>query len=176
MFLYSGQLISRKRPDLLLDAYQGLGIEDTGLMFIGVGPQMEELAATVEYQKIPNVYFEGFIPFEKLADYYALADAVVLPSDQEVWGLVINEAPTAGAYAIASDTSGCSADLLANPDYGRIFKSGNINDLIRSMRTAYCRADEINQKRSEIAERSASEFGIHRCAEASVNAISKALT
>ena len=46
----------------------------------------------------------------------------------------------------------------------------------QSMRTAYCRAEEINLKRSSIAARSASEFGIGRSADAFVNTVSKALT
>ena len=137
---------------------------------------MERLTEQVERQPNRNVYFEGFVTFEKLADYYALADAVVLPSEQEVWKLVIKEALAAGAYAIASDTSGCSADLLANPDYGSIFKSGDEDEFIQSMRPAYCRAEEINLKRSSIPARSASEFQIGRSADALMNAVSKALT
>ena len=53
---------------------------------------------------------------------------------------------------------------------------GDKDEFIQSVRTAYCRAEEINLKRSSIAARSASEFGIGRSADALMNAVSKALT
>jgi glycosyltransferase involved in cell wall biosynthesis len=44
--------------------------------------------------------------------FYALAEAFVLPSLKEEWGLVVNEAMAAGLPVIVSRTAGCAEDLL----------------------------------------------------------------
>jgi glycosyltransferase involved in cell wall biosynthesis len=58
------------------------------------------------------VYFYGFRQIEENAVFYALAEAFVLPSLKEEWGLVVNEAMAAGLPVIVSRTAGCAEDLL----------------------------------------------------------------
>ena len=58
------------------------------------------------------VFFYGFRQIEENAVFYALAEAFVLPSPKEEWGLVVNEAMAAGLPVIVSRTAGCAEDLL----------------------------------------------------------------
>jgi glycosyltransferase involved in cell wall biosynthesis len=58
------------------------------------------------------VFFYGFRQIEENAVFYALAEAFVLPSLKEEWGLVVNEAMAAGLPVIVSHTAGCAEDLL----------------------------------------------------------------
>jgi glycosyltransferase involved in cell wall biosynthesis len=58
------------------------------------------------------VYFYGFRQIEENPVFYALAEAFVLPSLKEEWGLVVNEAMAAGLPVIVSRTAGCAEDLL----------------------------------------------------------------
>ena len=58
------------------------------------------------------VYFYGFRQIEENAIFYALAEAFVLPSLKEEWGLVVNEAMAAGLPVIVSRTAGCAEDLV----------------------------------------------------------------
>ena len=58
------------------------------------------------------VFFYGFRQIEENAVFYALAEAFVLPSLKEEWGLVVNEAMAAGLPVIVSRTAGCAQDLL----------------------------------------------------------------
>ena len=44
--------------------------------------------------------------------FYALADAFILPSLWEEWGLVVNEAMACGLPVVVSETAGCAEDLL----------------------------------------------------------------
>jgi glycosyltransferase involved in cell wall biosynthesis len=58
------------------------------------------------------VYFYGFRQIEENAVFYALAEAFVLPSLKEEWGLVVNEAMACSLPVIVSRTAGCAEDLL----------------------------------------------------------------
>jgi glycosyltransferase involved in cell wall biosynthesis len=58
------------------------------------------------------VYFYGFRQAQENTVFYAFADAFVLPSTIEEWGLVVNEAMASSLPIIASKTAGCVEDLL----------------------------------------------------------------
>jgi glycosyltransferase involved in cell wall biosynthesis len=58
------------------------------------------------------VYFYGFRQIEENPVFYALAEAFILPSLKEEWGLVVNEAMAAGLPVIVSHTAGCAEDLV----------------------------------------------------------------
>ena len=60
----------------------------------------------------PGVHFYGFRQIEENPIFYALADAFVLPSLWEEWGLVVNEAMASGLPVVVSETAGCAEDLL----------------------------------------------------------------
>jgi glycosyltransferase involved in cell wall biosynthesis len=65
------------------------------------------------------VFFYGFRQIEENAVFYALAEAFVLPSLKEEWGLVVNEAMAAGLPVIVSRTAGCAEDLLPGSESWR---------------------------------------------------------
>jgi glycosyltransferase involved in cell wall biosynthesis len=59
--------------------------------------------------------------------YYAAADAFVMPSDYgETWGLAVNEAMNFGLPIIASDRTGCHADLVKPGVNGYVFETGDV--------------------------------------------------
>jgi len=60
----------------------------------------------------PGVHFYGFRQIEENPLFYALADAFILPSLWEEWGLVVNEAMASGLPVVVSETVGCAEDLL----------------------------------------------------------------
>jgi glycosyltransferase involved in cell wall biosynthesis len=59
-----------------------------------------------------GVHFYGFRQIEQNPVFYALADAFVLPSVREEWGLVVNEAMASALPVVVSETAGCAEDLL----------------------------------------------------------------
>src|SRR5439155_6627610 len=58
------------------------------------------------------VHCVGFMHREELAAFYGLAEAVILPTYSDTWGLVINEAMACGLPVISSSVAGCAADLV----------------------------------------------------------------
>jgi glycosyltransferase involved in cell wall biosynthesis len=114
-FLFSGRLVTEKGIFDLLTAYAKLdaGLRDkVGLVFAGDGAEKNKLMQFARKVSPGTVLFPGFQHRENLARLYALADALVLPTHSDPWGLVVNEAMACGLPVIASEVAGCVADLV----------------------------------------------------------------
>jgi glycosyltransferase involved in cell wall biosynthesis len=72
-------------------------------------------------QQTPGVFFYGFRQIEENPVFYALADAFILPSLWEEWGLVVNEAMACSLPVIVSQTVGSAEDLVVNGENGYTF-------------------------------------------------------
>jgi glycosyltransferase involved in cell wall biosynthesis len=138
IILYASKLVSRKRPDDLLEAYVGLSPDSRApapyLIFIGEGesrPGLERRAAALGWD---SIRFLGFKNQTELPRYYDLCDIFVLPSDREPWGLVINEVMNAGRAVVVSDRVGCAPDLVAHGQTGYIYQAGNVGALTDALR------------------------------------------
>ncbi len=115
--LFSGKLIPKKDPGLILKAFALLSPElrqTTQIVFLGSGPLMEELQ--MDAAQFPGrVVFPGFVNQRELPGYYLAAGMLVLPSRRmgETFGLVVNEALHAGCGVIVSDAVGCHREFGA---------------------------------------------------------------
>ena len=114
-FLFVGRFIPEKNLPRLIEAFraasQNAALRGWALVLVGGGALEEGL----RQQAAPlgaRVRFLGFQQMEKLPSYYALASALVLPSVSESWGLVVNEAMSAGLPVILSGQCGCVTDLV----------------------------------------------------------------
>ncbi len=128
LVLYVGQLIERKGVDSLIRALAIVQEKcDVGLLVVGDGRERSSL--TRLSRGLKEVVFAGNIEYRDLPDYYALADMLVLPSHEEVWGLVVNEAMACGIPILCSRTAGCSRDLVKDGVNGFVFEPGDVKTL-----------------------------------------------
>jgi 1,2-diacylglycerol 3-alpha-glucosyltransferase len=105
LLLYVGRLAKEKNIDLLFRALASAGDVSLKLAVAGEGPLREELEATARALGVaPQTTFLGIVSRNDLPNFYASADAFVMPSTTETQGLVLAEALAAGAYVIAADT------------------------------------------------------------------------
>ena len=118
VFVGSGELESALREQARALGLRVVDCTAAGSQSSGVSGQ-EGTAANCKLQtehSVENdrgaVFFYGFRQIEENAVFYALAEAFVLPSLKEEWGLVVNEAMAAGLPVIVSRTAGCAEDLL----------------------------------------------------------------
>ena len=136
-FLSVGRFVVKKNLTTLLQAYRKFLDSNQScqmhLVMIGSGeegpklhslcqelrlPTYDKTSAGTEDRKSkikdepPGVHFYGFRQIEENPVFYALADAFILPSLWEEWGLVVNEAMASGLPVIVSETAGCAEDLL----------------------------------------------------------------
>ncbi len=136
-FLFVGRMVVEKGIFDLLKAYATLDLQlraEVGLVFVGDGPERVKLERLSQTVKGGSIRFPGFIQRENLARYYALADALVLPTHTDPWGLVVNEAMACGLPIICSDVAGCIPDLVEEGSNGFVTPVGNIETLARVLR------------------------------------------
>lgn len=110
-FLYVGQLIPRKCPDTLLRAVATLPPE-VRLTLVGEGEmegELRDLAASLGVTD--RVDFAGYVPYAELPGVMHRHAHLVLPSYEEVWGLVVNEALAAGEHVVVSEKCGVAQSV-----------------------------------------------------------------
>jgi 1,2-diacylglycerol 3-alpha-glucosyltransferase len=66
----------------------------------------------IEISDKPTIHFYGSRKINEIPIFFALARAFVLPSIEEEWGLVVNEAMASGCPVILSERAGCAPDLV----------------------------------------------------------------
>jgi glycosyltransferase involved in cell wall biosynthesis len=136
-FAYIGKFEQKKSPmDILSafnDCYDMIRCTPIYLIMVGSG----ELAKCCREYAITRglpVRFTGFINQSKICDMYAIADCIVLSSNEdETWGLVVNEAMACGIPAIVSTSCGCASDLIQNGQTGYTFEYKDVAHLAKLM-------------------------------------------
>lgn len=146
-FLVSSRLIEKKNLLRVFDAY-GLYVQQQGsrawdLVVVGDGPLKslyEEKIAALGLAD--QVLLTGYRGYQDLPAYYGLANAFILGSSSDQWGLVVNEAMAAGLPVLVSDRCGCSPDLVRPGVNGFVFDPFDVLALATFM--ARLSGDEVD--------------------------------
>lgn len=155
VILYASKLSRRKCVLDLISAFAMLKKNDKDknsiLVIVGSGElEGEASKITQEFGMQNEVVMVGFKNQTDLPAYYKLADVFVLPSENEPWGLAVNEAMCCGAAIVASDEVGAAFDLVKDNQNGYIFKTGDVNDLAEKLETSLVNSEQFGQKSREI--------------------------
>ncbi len=122
-----GQFIHRKGFDILIKSMKELS-SNVGVYIVGGEPTDEYKKLKEEY-KLDNLHFEGFKTKEELVMYYKAANMFVLPTREDIWGLVINEAMATGLPVITTDKCVAGMELIIEGENGYIVPIDDINKL-----------------------------------------------
>src|SRR5438132_574458 len=132
VILFSAKLQPWKRPLDLLKAFAKANLPNALLLFAGAGPLLPQLESEAASLGVASrVRFLGFANQSQLPAVYTGADLLVLPSEFEPFGLVVNEALCCGCAVAASDRCGAARDLVAPVDPRLVFPCGNIAALAK---------------------------------------------
>jgi glycosyltransferase involved in cell wall biosynthesis len=131
VIMFCGKLIPRKRPMDLIEALRILSHEYV-VLFVGDGVLAQRVRAAIEPGQGAVT---GFINQAELPSYYHAADILVLPSEVETWGLVINEGMAAGTLPVVSDRVGAAPDLVDG--IGQVYPCGDIASLAAALDRAF---------------------------------------
>jgi glycosyltransferase involved in cell wall biosynthesis len=133
--LMAGKLIPLKRPFDLIDAVarirkDGLEVE---VMIAGSGPLEDKVRVRGMELGVP-LHLLGFCNQTQMPAAYAAADVLVMCSESETWGLVVNEALACGTPVLVSDAVGCAPDVAELLGSGSVFKLGNEADFAERLK------------------------------------------
>ncbi len=129
--LYIGRLVKLKGVQDLISAFRRLASENMllYLLIVGHGNYEEELKRISA--KHPRIIFTGNIEYEKIHEAYFASDLFVLPTYDDVWGLVVNEAIACELPVITTTASGVSLELVEKE---RVVEPGDTYALAKGIR------------------------------------------
>jgi glycosyltransferase involved in cell wall biosynthesis len=115
VFLFCGRLIAGKQPTLLIQAL-ALMSDNSRLLVAGEGPLAGEMNELVRRNALNDrVEFLGYVDPKDLPNVFKRCNTLVLPSQQEAYGLVVTEALGAGLHAIVSERAGIAEVVRGMP-------------------------------------------------------------
>jgi 1,2-diacylglycerol 3-alpha-glucosyltransferase len=189
-FLNVGRMVWKKNLETLVDAYKlvrhKLGYDCPRLVFVGSGRlekslqdrclaaglsifKSEERGAVLRHGDA-DVFFFGFRQAEELPEFYALASAFILPSREEEWGLVVNEAMASGLPVVVSQVAGCARDLVRDGENGFLFDPFDVNTLAGHLEKI-ARQPELTDSMGEASRRIIANWGCDRFAQSAHQAV-----
>ena len=140
------------------------------LLIVGSGVLEAELRAYSAERHLP-VRFAGFLNQTEIPRAYAAADALVLPSGSETWGLVVNEAMASGIPAVVSDRVGCREDLVDEGETGYSFPMGETGELADRLARLASDRSHAAEMGKEAQRRVFANFSIERTVNGTLSAV-----
>lgn len=124
VILFVGKLVDRKRPGDLLRALARMQ-HSASLVFVGDGELRSVLQSQARTMDL-EVGFAGFQNQREIPQWYAAADVFVLPSDQEVSPLAINEAMASRLPVVVSDAIPSAPEFVDHGVNGFVYSVGDV--------------------------------------------------
>ncbi|MDO6527445.1 glycosyltransferase family 4 protein [Motilimonas sp. 1_MG-2023] len=103
------------------------------LIVAGSGPLESEAKQLASELGFFNIHFSGFTTAEQLTKLYTAADSLILLSEYDAWGMVINEALHMGIPFFASDTVSAAVELSKFRDYCKVLDSKDSEIIIEEL-------------------------------------------
>ena len=128
VFVSCGQLIKRKNYFELIKKWQNFD-PSYGLYIIGDGKQKKELQKYIDDKRIKNVHLLGYMSRKDMFNFYHLSDCFIFPSDEDIYGHVINEAMSQGLPVISTPNVNASKKLIKDGYNGYLIDSLESNKL-----------------------------------------------
>ncbi|MGG6293729.1 glycosyltransferase family 4 protein [Leptolyngbya sp. AN02str] len=145
-FLFVGHLVERKGLLLLLQACHKVrdqGIHDFTLLVVGDGEQRQEAEVFIQDQGLEEqVKLLGKLDYSHLGDYFQSVDALILPTLEDTWGMVVLEALLFGKPILCSKWAG-SSELITDGENGYVFDPRDPEQLAQLMSSLIQHPDQI---------------------------------
>ena len=177
LVVFVGRLEWEKGAQTLIDALPRLRRRIPGLRAViaGRGGHADELRRQVRARRMGGaIDFVGWLPEPELHGLISAADALVVPSLYEPFGMVALEGAALGAPLAVARTGGL-AEFVDDGVTGRVFTPGDVESLADAVTTAI-RDPESSRRMAEAARQKAQEsYGWPLIAERTDEAYARAL-
>lgn len=159
VILCVARLNRQKRIDTLIQAaslLKGKSIKFE-LFIVGEGSEKSNLENLIRDLSLEEeAHLLGSKKAEEVNELYNMSDVVVLPSEDEGFGLVLVEAMLCGKPVIGSDSGGIK-DIIKNGENGFLFRLGDSEDLALKLITL-CNDNSLRRKMGVKGQMLASKY------------------
>jgi glycosyltransferase involved in cell wall biosynthesis len=133
--VFVGRMVRQKGVHVLAAAAARLRTPGARVVYVGDGPERTRVERDAERLGVADrVHVTGFVPHERVPDFLASADVLVLPSLYEELGTVLVEALHAGVPTVASRTGGIP-EVVQDGVTGLLVEPGDPGALARAIDT-----------------------------------------
>lgn len=123
------RLVARKRIDLVLRLFaeSGAPAMGVGLVLVGSGPNEESIVELIRTMGLTKmVYHFRDVKNSMMPLFYSQAEALILASDYDQWGLCVNEAMALAVPCIVTERCGVAGEIVIDELTGFVFRAGTI--------------------------------------------------
>jgi glycosyltransferase involved in cell wall biosynthesis len=175
VILFCAKLQPWKRPQDLVHAFARAQLQNALLVYAGDGPQRHHLELQASQLGIrERVRFLGFQNQTQLPAIYSAADLMVLPSEYEPFGVVVNEASCCGCAVVVSDRVGSARDLVMPVDAKLVYPFGDVQSLAALLRKL-CGDQECLHRLGSAARARMAQWSPQDTVAATVEAVASAV-
>jgi len=173
--LFCAKLQPWKRPQDLLIAFARANVPGTCLVYAGDGPMRSELEAQAKILGISDqTRFLGFVNQSGLPQVYCASDLLVLPSEYEPFGVVVNEMMLCGHGAIVSDRVGAKFDLIQEGETGFVYACRDIDALAKLLHATLSNP-EVLRRYGEASKKRIDEWSPQAYVDSVVHGVQRAI-
>ncbi|MBU2875239.1 glycosyltransferase family 4 protein [Marinobacter salexigens] len=118
LILYVGSLEKRRNPQFIADLACNARA-DQHFVLVGRGPCQSDVETAIIKNSKNNLHLVGQLSQKELPALYEQADVFVLPSDYEIYGMVVAESLAFGTPVISTRTAG-PVDIIESEEQGSL--------------------------------------------------------
>lgn len=168
LLVSAGQLIKRKNYFSLVKEWKNYP-ENFGLLIMGDGNEKAKIENFIQENHMKNVVLTGFLKRDEMFNYMRCGDAFLFPSNEDIYGHVVNESLSQGLPVISSKHVNSSIKLIKNRENGFLINKFSGAELKESIE--YCLQNDMFETCVEVAKQNT----IEKMAEAHVKMFEEAM-
>ncbi|MDY0345881.1 MAG: glycosyltransferase [Bacilli bacterium] len=128
VFVSCGQFIPRKNYESLITYWKKQPASHL-LVLIGGGPKEKKYRRLIKKLELTNVQIFDFQPRDVVFKYFQASDAYLFPSNEDIYGHVVNEALSQGLPVISNLNVNSAIHLIKNGENGYVINFKNSHEI-----------------------------------------------
>lgn len=129
--LYVGQLEKRRNPEFIAELASE-SKKNVHFVLVGEGPSRPQVEAIQHTRNLKNLHLVGQLKQEELPALYEQADVFILPSEYEIYGMVVIESLLFGTPVVSTGTAG-PKDIIKEGTQGQIIPELGIKEWLNAI-------------------------------------------
>lgn len=172
VLLFVGRLFERKRPEDMIALHKRLK-SHPGVYTVLVGNGPLETSLRAQGLGDDRLIFAGFRNQGQTRESYYGSDILVVPSEYETWGLVVNEAFACSRPALVTETCGTADDLVVREKTGFVYPVGEVETAAALVERLIAQPEKLREMGEHARQKVSSQYSISQFADSILEALAR---